>query len=188
MAENDGTLTSLHMQPATRRIMAYDAYLAFSGNYGPAIKGESTRKGFENWIEIDYFDFDIQQKLTIGSQTTGAGAGKVQFGAFQVRKQPDSSSPLLFQACAAGTPWEKATLALHKAGGESTVNYLRFEFQLVALQGVHWTGDTNNGDTPSEVLAFMYGALHVTYTPQKIDGTAGAAIVGGWNQIKNEKI
>jgi type VI secretion system secreted protein Hcp len=167
--------------------VAYDAYLTFGGSYGPAIKGESTRKGFEGWIEIDYFDFDVQQKLTIGSQTSGAGAGKVTFGAFQVRKQPDSSSPLLFQACAAGTAWDKTTLALNKAGGDRAVNYLKFEFHLVALQSVHWTGDTEDGDTPSEVLAFMYGALHVTYTPQKIDGTPGAAVGGGWNQIKNEK-
>jgi type VI secretion system secreted protein Hcp len=168
--------------------MAYDAYISFGGSYGPAIKGESTRKGFEGWIEIDYFDFNIQQKLTIGSQTTGAGAGKVTFSTFQVRKQPDSSSPLLFQACAAGSPWEKVYLALNKAGGDKAVTYLRFEFQLVALSSVQWTGDTDNGDTPSEVLGFMYGALHVTYTPQKVDGTAGAAVVGGWNQIKNEKI
>src|SRR5262249_53028802 len=134
--------------------MAFDAYIAFSGHYGTPIKGESTRKGYEGWIEIDRFDFDIEQKLSIGSQTAGAGAGKVTFGAFSVRKQPDSSSPLLFQACAAGTAWEKCTLALNKAGGESAVNYLKFEFQLVALSSVHWTGDTENGDTPEEVLAF----------------------------------
>ena len=53
---------------------------------------------------------------------------------------------------------------------------------------MQWTGDTDTGDTPSENLGFMYGALSVTYTPQKIDGTAGAAVVGGWNQIKNEKV
>jgi type VI secretion system secreted protein Hcp len=168
--------------------MAYDAYISFGGKYGPAIKGESTRKGFEGWIEIDFFDFDVQQTLNIGSQSTGAGAGKVAFSAFQVRKQPDSSSPLLFQACAAGTPWENVTLVLNKAGGNSSVNYLKFEFQLVALSSVQWTGDTDTGDTPSENLGFMYGALSVTYTPQKIDGTAGAAVVGGWNQIKNEKV
>jgi type VI secretion system secreted protein Hcp len=168
--------------------MAYDAYISFGGKYGPAIKGESTRKGFEGWIEIDFFDFDVQQKLTIGSQSAGAGAGKVTFSAFQVRKQPDSSSPLLFQACAAGSAWDNVTLVLNKAGGDSSVNYLKFEFQLVALSSVQWTGDTDTGDTPSENLGFMYGALHVTYTPQKVDGTAGAAVVGGWNQIKNEKI
>jgi type VI secretion system secreted protein Hcp len=167
--------------------MAYDAYLTFGGSYGTPIKGESTRKGFEGWIEVDYFNFDVQQKLTIGSQTTGAGAGKVTFSPFQVRKQPDSSSPLLFQACAAGTPWEIVKIALNKAGGATAVTYLIFEFHLVALQGVTWTGDTEQGDTPSEMLAFEYGALTVTYTPQKVDGTAGSAVIGGWNRLKNEK-
>jgi type VI secretion system secreted protein Hcp len=167
--------------------MAFDAYILFGGSYGPAIKGEATRKGFEGWIEVDSFDFNITQKLSIGSQSSGAGAGKVTFSAFSVKKQPDSSSPLLFQACAAGTAWDKVTLALNKAGGDSAVNYLKFEFHLVAIQSVHWTGDTENGDTPSEVLGFEYGALHVTYTPQKIDGTPGAAVVGGWDRIKNTK-
>jgi type VI secretion system secreted protein Hcp len=168
--------------------MAYDAYISFGGSFGPPIKGESTRKGFEGWIEIDYFSFDVLQKLNIGSQSTGAGAGKVTFSAFQIRKQPDSSSPLLFQACAAGNAWDKVFLVLNKACGNSAVTYLKFEFQLVALQSLQWTGDTVQGETPSETLAFMYGTLNITYTPQKVDGTAGAAVVGGWNQIKNEKV
>jgi type VI secretion system secreted protein Hcp len=167
--------------------MAYDAYLQFSGGAAPAIKGEATRQGFEQWIEIDYFDFDIQQAVSIGSSTSGAGAGKVKFNAFQVRKQPDASSPLLFQACASGAHYDKVTLALNKAGGPSAVTYLKFEFQTVFLDHVRWLGDTTQGDTPSEQISFVYGTLHVTYTPQKVDGTAGSAVVGGWDQIKNTK-
>ena len=56
------------------------------------------------------------------------------------------------------------------------------------LTHVRWHGDTETDDGPEEDLSFVYGTLTVTYTPQKVDGTAGSAVVGGWNQIKNEKV
>jgi type VI secretion system Hcp family effector len=50
-------------------------------------------------IEVDDFNFDIEQTLNIGSATGGAGSGKVTFNPFQITKKTDSASPNLFQAC-----------------------------------------------------------------------------------------
>jgi len=44
-------------------------------------------------FEIEDFSFDIEQTLNIGSQSSGAGAGKVTFNPFQITKKTDSSSP-----------------------------------------------------------------------------------------------
>jgi hypothetical protein len=47
-------------------------------------------------FEIDDFSFDIEQTLNIGSQSTGAGAGKVTFNPFQITRKIDRGSPQLF--------------------------------------------------------------------------------------------
>jgi len=50
-----------------------------------------------NTFEIDDFSFDIEQVLNVGSQSSGAGAGKVTFNPFQITKEIDSASTQLFQ-------------------------------------------------------------------------------------------
>jgi type VI protein secretion system component Hcp len=40
--------------------------------------------------------FDIEQTLNIGSQSTGAGAGKVTFNPFSITRKVDRASPVFF--------------------------------------------------------------------------------------------
>jgi hypothetical protein len=40
--------------------------------------------------------FDIEQVLNIGSQSSGAGAGKVTFNPFSITRHVDKASPVLF--------------------------------------------------------------------------------------------
>jgi hypothetical protein len=44
------------------------------------------------------FFFDIEQTLNIGSQSTGAGAGKVTFNPFSITRKVDRASPVFLQA------------------------------------------------------------------------------------------
>ncbi len=48
-------------------------------------------------FEIEDFSFDIEQTLNIGSQSTGAGAGKVTFNPFSITRKIDRASPTLFE-------------------------------------------------------------------------------------------
>src|ERR1700759_4147058 len=56
-------------------------------------------------FEIENFSFDIEQVLNIGSQSTGAGAGKVTFNPFSIDRKIDVSSPRLFEMACSGTPF-----------------------------------------------------------------------------------
>src|SRR5262249_14611533 len=38
--------------------------------------GDATLKGFEGWFSVDGFDWGVENSRSIGSATTGAGAGK----------------------------------------------------------------------------------------------------------------
>ena len=70
-----------------------------------------------NIFEIDDFSFDIEQVLNIGSQSSGAGAGKVTFNPFSITRKTDRASPMLFQMCCAGQHFKIVSLYLRRSGG-----------------------------------------------------------------------
>ena len=56
----------------------------------------STRPGL---FEIEDYSFDIEQTLSIGSQSSGAGAGRVTFNPFSITRKIDVATPKLFTRC-----------------------------------------------------------------------------------------
>ncbi len=53
-------------------------------------------------FEVETFSFDVEQTLNIGSQSSGAGAGKVTFNPFSITRKIDRSSPNLFRGALPG--------------------------------------------------------------------------------------
>lgn len=135
-------------------------------------------------FEIEDFSFDIEQVLNIGSQSTGAGAGKVTFNPFSITRKIDCFSPLLFQNACSGTPYQKVSLGLQKSSGGNTAaaTYLVFNFKLVAVKTISWSYDD---EAPKETVTFEYGGLQCFYSPQNPDGSFKAQVPGGWNRVKN---
>src|SRR3954454_3582922 len=107
-------------------------------------------------FEIEDFSFDIEQTLNIGSQSTGAGAGKVTFNPFSITRKIDVSSPTLFSMACSGTPFEEVALGLRKSSGGTTTGriYLVFRFKLVAVKTISWSYDD---ESPKETVTFEYG-------------------------------
>jgi type VI secretion system secreted protein Hcp len=184
--------------------MAIDSYMAFVTYDGKTLDAESqvdagtfskdtllsdVSSSFTTGkiFEIDDYSFDIEQTLNIGSQASGAGAGKITFNPFSITRKVDKSSPIFFQMACSGTPFQFVYLALRKAAGTSNttgagLTFLRFDFKLVAVKTVSWSHDETS---PLETITFEYGGLQMRYAPQKPDGSMGAAVVGGWNRVKN---
>ncbi len=135
-------------------------------------------------FEIEDFSFDIEQVLNIGSQSTGAGAGKVTFNPFSITRKIDKSSPVLFERACSGTPFQQVVLGLRKSsGGKATGQiYLVFMFKLVAVKTISWSYDD---ESPKETVTFEYGGLQVHYSQQQPDGKMKTPIPGGWNRVKN---
>jgi type VI secretion system secreted protein Hcp len=162
--------------------MAFDTYLSLDG-----VKGESQDDKHQNWIEIFSFSMGAMNPATIGSGTGGAGGGKATLSEISIVKKTDASSPNLFQGCCSGTHYKKATIHVRKAGGTALV-YLQYDLTEVFVSSVQWSGSGGGDDTPTESVALAYGAINVTYTPQKVDGTADAAVVAGWDVKANAKL
>jgi type VI secretion system secreted protein Hcp len=166
--------------------MAFDAFLKIET---PAVAGESSDAKHKGEIELFSFSLGAANPTTIGSATGGAGAGKVSFSSFSIMKKTDKTSPILFQACANGNHYAKATVTLRKASGGDPVEYLKYTFGTVFVESVQWSGSSGGDDAPAESVSFVFGKLEVDYQPQGADGKPqGGAIHGGWDVTKNTKV
>lgn len=135
-------------------------------------------------FEVEDYSFDVEQVLSIGSQSSGAGAGKITFNPFSITRSIDKSSPVLYQNCCSGTPYQDVGLGMRKsAGGEvSGTFFLYFQFKLVAVKTISWSHDD---ESPKETTTFEYGGLVIRYGQQKADGKINDIFMGGWNKVKN---
>jgi len=189
--------------------MAFDTYMQFKDSTGAWLNGESqvvisgdsplgTDIQQGNVFEIDDFSFDIEQVLNIGSQSSGAGAGKITFNPYQITRKSDRASPKLFTMCCTGEHFQMVSLYLRRAGGgggiaggptaSSGITFLRFDFALVAVKTISWSG-SDGDEACKEEVQFEYGALQIQYVQQGVDGkpmtTANAKPVGSWNRVNN---
>jgi type VI protein secretion system component Hcp len=99
--------------------MAYGIFVKFIDYQGSSatVYGESVVKGMPGSIEALSFSSDVEQTLNIGSQSSGAGAGKVSFGDIQFTKNVDSTSSALFGAACAGRAFKEVDVTFTSPDG-----------------------------------------------------------------------
>jgi type VI secretion system secreted protein Hcp len=168
--------------------MAVDAFIYFESSAAAMaeVKGGSMDPLFKGYFELKDFSFGVENTTTIGSATTGAGAGKIKFNEFTIKKVTDAASPSFFRNCAAGAHYKQVTLAMRKAGGvaQSGKPYLVFSFGTVFCTKIDWSGPGDEG--PEESITFAYGALDIAYASQKADGSLEPLKSSAWNQMTNK--
>ncbi|HWB83588.1 MAG TPA: type VI secretion system tube protein Hcp [Bryobacteraceae bacterium] len=162
--------------------MAFDAFLKLNG-----IAGESTDDKHKGEIEIYSFSWGASNPTTIGSGTSGVGAGKVSISSFNIMKKTDKASPTLFQNCCSGKHIPDAVVILRKAGG-TAVEYLTYKFSELMVESIQWSGSAGGDDTPTESVSFAFGKCTIDYQPQGKDGSPeGGPVHGGWSLTTNVK-
>lgn len=124
----------------------------------------------------------VEQTLNIGSQSAGAGAGKISFNPFSITKVLDAMSPILFQASATGTAYKTAEIVFVSAAGQ---NYIlnKLVYKLAAVKTISWAADGD--ERVLETVSFDYGGLFIAANKQNPDGRITGASQAGWNRIKN---
>ena len=170
--------------------MAVDAFIWFeSPGAGKQPKGETTDQVYGPLaaFEIKDFSFGVENPTTVGSATGGAGAGKIKFNEFTIKKTSDQASPAFFKNCCTGTHYGSVTISMRKSGGSADVSgkeFLQFRFEVVFTTKIDWSGPGDEG--PEESITFVFGKFGVQYTPQKTTGAPGTAIPAGWDQLLNK--
>jgi type VI secretion system secreted protein Hcp len=180
-------------------IMAVDAFIWFDEPKSPKmakVEGETKDDFFKKGgkggatngaFEIKDFTFGVENPTTIGSATGGAGAGKIKFNEFTIKKTTDKASAAFFKNCCAGAHYDTVTIAMRKAGGDpeaAGMAFLQFKFATVFTTKIDWSGPGDEG--PEESITFVYGKLGIKYTTQEQTGTQIGDSITGWDQVLNK--
>jgi len=135
-------------------------------------------------FNVSYFNFGFQNTLNTGSQSSGAGAGKVTFQPLEVHASLSTFSSLMAQA-ANGTALQSCLLDTTLGDGSQA----EFEFKLVAIASLSAVASMPaQANEPARYtdVNFEYGAVEVRSSGSADDGGTGAPTSGGWNQVTNQ--
>lgn len=146
-------------------------------NFGD-IKGESTDKDHKDWVSIMGYHESVAHSFV--AQKTGASSTAAAHSEFSITKLIDAATPKLYEACATGKHIKEVTIDLASAKRGSP--YLQIKLEDVVITGVANSSDPASPvQIPSETVSLAHGAIKVTYTKQKPDGTAGGNVSAKWD-------
>ncbi len=152
---------------------------------GAQIKGESTVVGYEDYMEIETFNWGATQTGTY-SYGGGGGGGKTNMQDFNFTMKTNKASPKLMEACANGTAVTTATFVSLKAGGKAPVVSIKVVMSDLLVSSYQTGGQAGNDDIPSDQISLNFAKIVFTHTPQKSDGSSGTSVDGGWD-LKKQK-
>nr|VFJ65138.1 MAG: type VI secretion system secreted protein Hcp [Candidatus Kentron sp. DK]VFJ67510.1 MAG: type VI secretion system secreted protein Hcp [Candidatus Kentron sp. DK] len=157
--------------------MSGDVFLKIEG-----VTGESQDEKHKDEIDVLGWSWGLMQTGTmhVGS---GGGAGKAMVQDISITKFVDKSSPELLASITKGEHFKNATLICRKAGG-SPIEYLKIEMEEVMITNLS-TGGSGEA-TQTENITLNFRKFTYTYTPQKDDGTAEAAITKKYDIAMNK--
>ncbi len=165
--------------------MAFDAFLKIDG-----IDGESQVRGFEKWIELLSFSWGAE----ILADTGGGGivSGKVSPKAFSFVKLTDTASPAIFIKMAAGSHFDKVSLACRKASGvpadplgNSSDAFVKIDFSDVLFSSFSEGGTTATDQRPMESISFAFSKIEFSVAANLPGGGLGDFFTGDFSFLTN---
>jgi type VI secretion system secreted protein Hcp len=159
---------------------ASDYFLKVDG-----INGESVAVGMTNAIDVSSFQVGAENTTVLGSQTTGAGAGKAAFNDLVITKNVDSTTSQFFNRLTTGQGITGMELSARKTGADGKpTTYMRYCFATVFVSKQQQTGDA---DGLQETLTLKFGAMVQNYWRQQQNGTfVPTPAAASWSIIKNQ--
>ena len=157
--------------------MAVDMFLKLDGCDGESADDEHTDE-----IDLLAYSWGMTQSgsMHIGG---GGGSGKVNVQDMSITKYLDKATTVLMQKCCSGKHFSSAVLTCRKAG-EKPITYLKITMEEVLVSSVS-EGGSGGDDRQTENITLNFAKVKVEYTPQKADGSAGAASELGFDIRKN---
>lgn len=137
-------------------------------------------------VNISYYNIGITNALNIGSQSSGAGAGKVTFMP-GVLHASLSNFDTFAKLASAGTSLGTCTLRATTRTGST----LELELALVVVKSAYAVvgeGDpgSNTRETAYTEVDIEYGGLRVKTSTGSDNGGTGSPTSGGWNRVTNK--
>jgi type VI protein secretion system component Hcp len=156
------------------------------GKLKPTVPGATTSGSGSQTsqvVTLSSFSLGAQNSTTIGSATSGAGAGKAQFQKFEVVKEVDKASSTLFQDLTTGKFLSSVEIVVRQQGPRGQrIPLAQYLMKQVFITDIHWSGGRSK---PTETIQGEYGAFQFVIYQTSNTGTTKVGSAGGWNQVTN---
>ena len=144
--------------------MALSAFMNFSG-----ARGESKQQGYEGWVEIQGWDWDISAE-TSWIKGGGASVGKPNPGAMNFEHYYDSASPAIMAFICSGKSFDTVKLHMCKTtGGQKLEAFFMMTLTDAFITKVACSADDTGNVVQKVELVFKQ--VEIDYKEQK--GTPG---------------
>jgi len=172
--------------------MPGNAFITFSSTTALAnhttvgdVKGESLQEGYDGWIDIGDWSWDVEAEHSV-TKGTGAAVGKAQPGVLSFSKFYDKSSPTTLAKMIKGVHFKSAVLVMCKQTGKSDTPEPYF---WIIMSDVFTTKVSNKGaedGSVSQDVELVFKKVQIQYRPQGNDGVLGTAIPFEWDIAVNK--
>ncbi|KPK08653.1 MAG: hypothetical protein AMJ64_02875 [Betaproteobacteria bacterium SG8_39] len=139
----------------------------------------------DKWLQLEGFDFGLQNVGTFDSKTGGSGAGKVSASDFGATLGSSEVMPVLGELLASGKSFKGIEVEVYAPGGGLKGGSLIGEYK---FEDVYVTSlDTNGGGSTANNLGFAFRSYaQVQADAGGKSGTAGDTFETGWDFVSGK--
>jgi len=154
------------------------------------IDGDVTSKNYQNWINLEGFDFSVLRKLnTQPGRIADREGSRPSVSEVVIQKRTDKSSPLLFSEACTGVAKPTVKIVFCTTSG-SLSTYLEYTLSNVIISGYkidasETTADGDHSGThgqyPQEIVTLNFDKIEMKFTPYDDKHKAQSPIPAGYD-------
>ncbi len=136
-------------------------------------------------IAIESIAYSSENILSIGSTSSGAGAGKVSFNPLTITKRIDKSSPALFLNLANGKFFRSVNFIFVNMTGQTHFAPFSIQLGLVGISKIEGSA-TAGDDALREIITLEYGGIKIQSLDFDKTGKPLTTVSAStWNRVRN---
>ena len=147
---------------------------------GPNVRGESTKEGFKDKMELLSFSHGVAMQVTGDISNSERTSGKPNHQDMTVTKYLDSASPVLNQSCCEWRDFPQVDIVIGRDDHGSVNELMRYTMKDVHISSISIGG--GGGDKPVETVTLNYNQISWRYSPQRPEA---GDVEGKWNLSTN---
>jgi type VI secretion system secreted protein Hcp len=144
-----------------------------------SIKGNCTDQGYVDQIMVNSFSHSMHLNLTGHPKNSDRTSGGPQFSEMSFSKVMDSSTPLLYAACAGAKPLGTVVVSVTRDENDKPMNTVVYNLGEAMISNISTSGSVHG--MPQESFSINFTSITSQVTAQKTDSTKKGVAPFGWD-------
>ena len=151
-----------------------------------SIKGNCTDAGYTDQIMVDSYQHGLSLSLTSHGKNSDRTSGGPNFSEMSFSKVMDSSTPLLYAACAGARPLKTAVVTVTRDENDKPMTTVVYNLGEAMISSISTSGST--GSIPHESFSIHFTSITSQVTQQNTDSTKKGVSPFGWDLKKDSPL